>query len=509
MASTEGRNEWRIAVALLAAGAVVRLVLAAVIPVFPDEAYYWVWSRRLAAGYFDHPPGIAVLIRTGAWADSPLGVRFVPVLAGFVAMLATAAIARRIGGDRAGLRAAIVATCLPIAAAGLILATPDAPLLAAAGLGLYAVVRALELAPGTPGSLAWWSAAGLALGLALCSKYTAVVPAAAVALALLLSPDLRPRLREPGPWVAALVAALVFLPVVLWNAQHDWVSFQFQFRHGLAAPKAGGAIAALKREGEYLAGLAGLGSPVLAVFFAVATLRGLSRRRSGAPFVLAVVALATVTFFAWSALRRRVEPNWPAPAYVPGIALLATLPWGERATRWLRAGIALAAVMTLLIYGQALRPILPIPPHRDPVGKAAGWDSVSAAVERARASVASESAATTWVAGDRYQEAALLSFHDGAHRAAFAVNLAGRRNQYDLWPGFAEHAAPGDNLVLVVDGTPEAHGAVRALEPYFNAMRPGELVHLRRGTGVVDDRRLWLLVGWRGGWPKANGLTSR
>jgi len=44
-------------VLLLALG--VRLIIAALVPLHPDEAYYWEWSRHLAAGYFDHPPAIA------------------------------------------------------------------------------------------------------------------------------------------------------------------------------------------------------------------------------------------------------------------------------------------------------------------------------------------------------------------------------------------------------------------------------------------------------------------
>ena len=110
---TEHRNHWRIAVAVLVAAALLRLVVAATVPLFPDEAYYWMWSSRLAGGYFDHPPAIAVLIRAGGWPTTPLGVRFMPVLAGFVATLATAAIARRIGGDRAALRAAVLIACIP------------------------------------------------------------------------------------------------------------------------------------------------------------------------------------------------------------------------------------------------------------------------------------------------------------------------------------------------------------------------------------------------------------
>jgi hypothetical protein len=240
---------------------------------------------------------------------------------------------------------------------------------------------------------------------------------------------------------------------------------------------------------------------VLFVFLAAATARAMTRSATGVQRALAVVAIFTVAFFAYSALHRSAEANWAAPAFLPAIVLLASLPWGKRATRWIRGGTVLAAAMTLLIYAQALAPILPLAPRRDPIARAEGWEPVAAAVERARDSLATGSGATTWAAADRYQDAAMLAFHDPGHRETFSLNLAGRRNQYDLWPGFMHLAAPGDNLVLVVDNTPEPHFAVAALTPYFKTVRRGELVTLRREGVAVGDRQLWLLEGWKGGWP--------
>ena len=493
-------GDWRLAVLVLVAATLLRLVLAALVPLFPDEAYYWVWSTRPAGGYYDHPPLIAFLIGIGGWSATPLGIRIGPVLAGFVLTLATAAIARRIGGDRAALRVAVIMSCVPLIAAGLILASPDAPLLAAAAVGLYAVVRAIEHPGGARATLWWWVLAGVALGLALCSKYTAFVLAGGVFLGLLSSKDLRQHLRTPGPWVAIMVALIVFLPVVAWNAEHSWASFHFQFRHGLKPPKISGPIGVLRREGDYLGAMLGLASPVLFVLFVLATVRGLSQRATSAQRLLAVVATVTVVFFAYSALRQRVEPNWPAPAYGPAIILLATLPWSARAVRWTKAGVVLGGAMSLLICVHAIVPILPIRPSRDPIRRAAGWDAVAGAVERARTDLSRSSTAHTWVAGNRYQDAALLSFYDrGIH--AFAVNIGGRRNQYDLWPGFNGLAAPGDRLVLILDDSPNIPVPIAALGPYFQSVRRGERVAMRWRDDEVGNRRLWVLEGWKGGWP--------
>jgi len=69
-------------------------------------------------------------------------------------------------------------------------------------------------------------------GLAMLSKYTAVLPAAAVAGAIVTSRDGRAQLKRPGPWLALVIAAVVFSPVVYWNARHGWASFKFQIHHG-------------------------------------------------------------------------------------------------------------------------------------------------------------------------------------------------------------------------------------------------------------------------------------
>lgn len=506
-------SDWRRAVAIVTAAALVRLVFAALIPAFPDETYYWDWSRRLAAGYFDHPPAIAWLIRAGNLVLSPFGVsgpiviRFGPVVAGWIATLATIATARRLGGDSAAVRAAIVITALPLAAAGLILATPDVPLLAAIAVGVYCIVRVLETPIGSGASLRWWTVAGVATGVAFASKYTSIFFPLAVAIAVFARADLRVRLREPGPYVACFVATMVFLPVLYWNSQNDWVSFTYQIRHGLDATGGSALRRAWRQEGDFFGGQVALASPILFVMFAIVTVRSLGKRATPERFVLATIAIVSFAFFVYSATRRRVEPNWPAPAYIPAIVLLAVTDWGAIAKRWLTAGVVLAAVMSALIYVQGVTPILPITPATDPIARAHGWRDVAQAADSVATTINAETQATTWLGGDRYQEASALAFY-GAHPTTFATNLAGRPNQYDLWPRFRDVARPHDNLVLVVDDDGGAmHQSVKTLAPYFADTRRGGLVSLKRGDAVIATRRLWILIGWRGGWPMPDSGT--
>ena len=497
------RARWLVVAGVLGAGFLTRLLFAALIPLFGDEAYYWAWSRRLAAGYFDHPPGIAVLVRGGTalFGTFPLGVRFLPVVAGLLAALATAAIAYRLAGDRSALRAALIITCMPLAAAGLVLATPDAPLLATGSLGAYGVVRAIQSAPGSRASLGWWCASGVALGLAFSSKYTSILMPVGVTLAILARRSLRVRLREPGPYLACVVATLIFLPVLRWNAAHDWVSFGFQVHHGLATPARRDLLAPLKRLGDMIGGQAGLVSPILFVLCGVAVVRGLRRASSDAAFVLATIAAFTFLFFCYSATRQRVEANWPAPAYIAAIPLLGALVGGARLERWLRAGLWLAAALSVVIYLHAAFEILPLPPRKDPLARSAGWGDLATALDDAARRAGSTDRATSWLAADRYQDASELAFHLPNHPTVFSLNLSGRGNQFDLWPGFAETARAGDDLVVAVDETAETNPIILRLAPHFETFARDSLVDLRSRHGVVTQRRVWIMRRWLGGWP--------
>ncbi len=500
-ASERERRAWLAAVVVTVLATLIRLLFAARLPLFPDETYYWEWSRRLAGGYFDHPPMIAVLIRAGTvfGEPTPLAVRFFPVLAGGITGLATSAIAWRLAGGMASVRAAVLFALMPLAATGLVLATPDSPLLATSAVGLYCVVRALQSIVRSRESLRWWSAAGIALGLAFASKYTAILLPVTIAVAVLARPSLRARLREPGPYVACVLATLLFLPVLQWNAAHDWISFRFQIQHGLGAPKG----SALKRELELIGGQLGLVSPILFALLAHAVWRTLRRPLDDARFALAVVAVGSWVFFAYSATRRSVEPNWPAPSYIPGVVLLASLAATAGHARWLRRGVALALVLVIVLYAHALAPILPLPARRDPLARNAGWPGVAARVDSTRRLVV---APTSWVGADRYQDASELAYHLPGHPVVTCTCLRGRRNQYELWPAFASTAHAGDALILLLDERDGVHETSAALAPYFSTVTRGELAPLLRGADTVTVRRIWVLENYRGGWAARDSL---
>lgn len=495
------RTHWRLAVVIVVVSAVVRLVLAAVVPLFPDETYYWEWSRALAAGYFDHPPGIALFIAAGTalLGDTVLGVRLTSVLGGAVAALAIALLARRIGGDRAALHAAAVLACLPLAATGLVLATPDAPLLTFGAIGLLMVERAFASVSGSAASLRWWMLAGVALGAALLSKYTAVLLPLGVALSCLLHPELRRRLREPGPYVASALALAIFAPVVWWNATHDWASFRFQLGHGLGS---GGGSSPIMRVLELFGGQLALATPILFVLMAVAALSTVRRQPVDARhFMLAVVAATVLLFFAVTAIRKPVEANWPAASYLAAVPLLGAAAAAGLARRWMAAGYTMGGALVLVVWIHALVPILPVSARKDPIARAHGWEILAAAADSTARSISLITGRTAHIAAERYQDASELSFHLPGKPYVPALSIASRPNQYGLWSQFRHTARSGDDLILVTGESDDFHPAVAHLEPFFAEAQRGAHVELRRGDGVAAQRRIWVMRGWSGEWP--------
>lgn len=495
----------RLALALIVIASIIRLVLAAVIPLFPDETYYWEWSRHLAAGYFDHPPALALLIRAGTSVFGPtaLGVRIGAILAGAVASLAIVVTSWRLSEDPEsvvsdrdndvsalsdpGARAALLMLVIPAALVGFVIATPDAPLLAAVALTLAALERAIASPRRSVESLGWWCAAGVTLGIAFCSKYTAVLIPLGVFVALLSRNDMRARLAEPGPYVATLIALLVFAPVLVWNSQNGWISFTFQLHHGFT--QAHGSV--FGRELALVGGQLGLISPIIAVMavFAVArALRGISDARR---FMLAVIATTVVAFFAVSALRRPVEPNWPIPALVAALPLLATMSLRGRARAWLIGGIAFGAICIVVVAAQAIARVIPLNARRDPVSRAYGWPDLARAVQRAAANA--PGCAATWFAADRYQDASELAFNLKDNPRVFALNLGGRANQYDLWPSIYSVASPSDCAIVVVDEGASGERVAKRIGATSSAI-VGHAIMMWRGM-PIGRRAIWLARG--------------
>ncbi len=356
----------------------LRLVVAASVPLVPDEAYYWVWSRALAPGYPDHPPMVALWIRLGTLlaGDGPLGVRLLgPVSTAVSTLLLVDAADRLFPASRPGIRAALLLNATLLFGAGTLLMTPDAPLMAFWIATIWATARLLD-----GGSRWWWGAIGLFSGLAMDSKYTALLLWGGVGLWLLVTPEIRHWLRRPAPWLAALLGIGVFTPVLLWEATHQWPSFTRQgARVSVWHPSR-----AVDYMAELIGGQVGLATPVIFLLCAVGVVqvtRRAWRDRDPASTLLTALTLPSVVLFVQHAIGDRVQGNWPALIYPASVIAAGDL-CGRRWQRLRCPGIALGFVITAAIYLQAGLDLVQLPIGLDPIARqVAGWDLLAAEVE--------------------------------------------------------------------------------------------------------------------------------
>jgi 4-amino-4-deoxy-L-arabinose transferase-like glycosyltransferase len=377
----------------------VRLVVAAATPLAPDEAYYWVWSQTLAAGYLDHPPMVALWIRAGTIlaGQGALGVRLLaPFAAALGSVLVWCAAEDLLPGRGAGLLAAGLLNATLLFGVGAVTMTPDTPLLLFWTAALAALARLL-----VTGRPAWWLAAGAAAGLALDSKYTAGLLAPALLLWLLAVPALRPWLRRPWPWLGAGLAVLLFTPVLAWNAAHHWASL---LKQG-ARTADWDTSRAWQFVAELIGGQFALATPLLAVLLTAGMVLAVRRswRREPAWPLLAALSVLPAAAFLQHAFGDRVQANWPAVTYPAAAIAVAGLAPGWR--RLHRPAVALGLAVTALVYAQGMFFLIPLPPHLDPVAlRLAGWDGLARTV----AATAQDQAAG-YVAVANYGDAAELA----------------------------------------------------------------------------------------------------
>jgi 4-amino-4-deoxy-L-arabinose transferase-like glycosyltransferase len=413
---------------LVVLAALVRVAVAASLPVHHDEAYYWLWARRLDLGYLDHPPLIAWLVAAGTRVagDGALGVRTAPILLGVAAAWTLYALGRALFGGAAGARAVLVLLAVPITAGAGLLAAPDSPLLLAWLLSAYLGWQAAE------GRAGCWLGAGVAAGAALLSKvFGALVPLGLTGYVLARSRRWTGRVE---PYAAAALALALFSPVVAWNARHEWAGLWFVLggRVRLSGPPPGLA-AAVGFLTDHLA-LTVLTAPAFAWALWVCWQRRADRRYAFLLWMAAPLALVTLA---------AVPTGW-APGYwlSPAYALMAVV-LGAAWPRPVRVAVAGTAAAQIAFAALAVVPWLPaFPGAREHVG----WDDVGRRVLAETHEVGPD----TVLVADRYETAALLGYHT---RDAVGILNLRRPRRGSIWPDPAGLEGADGVAVVYADQT--------------------------------------------------------
>jgi hypothetical protein len=380
----------RQALCILAGFVLVRLIASAFIGLGMDESYSTAISRDLHLSYFDHPPlhqwiahAAGEAVGYGRWTRLP----FIALFAGSSWLMFR--LTARLFGDTAGVWALLalnLSAFFSVAAGAWVL--PDGPLIFCELAAFLCVTRLFfpRLGEGDR-PWVWWPATGLWLGLAALSKYQAATVGLGLALFLLTTAVGRRELRRPWPYVAAAIVLALAAPVLVWNAQHQWISFTFQGARG--APRhlapAGPLIG--------LAGQTALLLPWIAVPLIWAGYGAARAGRADARSWLCLMAAApTIVLFTLLPLvGSKVLPHWPMPGWLLLFPVL-----GDRLARsergWPRPWAIVSTALLLLIWALAasdaatawVRDAFPKAfPKTDPTYEAIDWRRLRVDLDRA------------------------------------------------------------------------------------------------------------------------------
>jgi hypothetical protein len=467
----KSNQKWiRLGYLLTAALLLFRLVYIAtgVIELSNDEAYQWLWSKHLALSYYSKPPAIAFIQFAGTWlwGDTELGVRFFsPVFAAILSVVMLRFLAREIGARQSFLLLLII-TSAPLMSVGTILMTIDPPLVLCWTLSMVAGWQAVQ----PDGRPKHWVLTGLAAGLGFLSKYSAAYLIVCWALFFILWRPARVHLRKPGPWLAMLIFLLCTLPVLIWNAQHQWVTLHHVAENAGVVSK---WRPTLRFFSEFLLTEWGLLNPVFFVG-ALWAMVGFWRTRRERPLELYFFCMGPVVFLGhciWS-LHSRILPNWIAPAVVP-MFCLALIYWDARwregqlwVKSWLKGGLVLGLILVAVLHNTDLIGLLvgrPLPGDVDPLRRVRGYKETAAFVEQTRENLAREGK-PVFILCDHYGITGLFSFYlPQARRALKTSPLVYEKSSPDpgdqlyFWPEYRyTDLRKGENAIYVIEP-----GAVR------------------------------------------------
>lgn len=442
------RVAWKIVLSLAALKFALQLHASGSYGYFRDELYYIACGRHLDWGYVDHPPLGPLMARLGEAFGSSLRAFRLPVtLAGTLRIVLTGVLTARLGGGRMAQALACTAVLLAPIYLGIdsILSMNPFEHL----FWLVCILAVTELANG--GSEKWWLVFGVSAGFALQTKHSILFLAFAVAIGLLLTP-LRRSLLRPWIWIGGALAALIFLPNLLWQIAHDFPTLEL-----LRNVKETGKNVVLSPV-EFMLQQTMMLDP----FAAPVWVAGVLALFAGAKYrVLGwTYAVVLVTFIALEGKDYYVAPVYPM-LFAAGAVWLAQ-------RRWMAVAAFALVIVGGLIAAPLALPLLPpdrylayqralgVEPARAEVSHDApmpqifadqfGWEEMVREVARVYHALPPEQRANTAIWGANYGEAAAIDFYGPKYDLPRAIS--GHQNYY-LW---GPRHYTGQSMILIASG---------------------------------------------------------
>ncbi|MCX5842265.1 MAG: glycosyltransferase family 39 protein [Deltaproteobacteria bacterium] len=445
-----------------------RLIYIFIIPITPQEAYYWYYSKYPALSYFDHPPMAAYSIWLGThlFGNTIFGVKFMGVLWGLLTNIllyfTTLRAVQHLDSDPdfqnyLAFMVVILFNLTIFAHLYSVTIMPDTPLMFFWLLTIYFIQEWIISAKNY-----YWLLAGLALGLGMVSKYTAIALVPAFFVYLLLSKKGRRQLVTPWPYLALIIVFVVFSPVIYWNAMHNWASFIFQFGDRAKSVTHFG----MKYFGVLIGSQLFLLTPFIFVLFFVGFVKFVKcfqQERAAAFFYL--TSFFIIGGFTLLSFETLIKMNWLLPGYL-GVLIATALINGPRwkvKSRLFKAGVYSSLVLIILAHLVLLIPNIPL-------GEGNTWSGWKDAAQNIQTlQQKSGGVEKCFIFTNSYKSAALLKFYLPDQQDTYCKNVYGQPAlQFAFWP--LPNNLAGKDAIFVFDNRKEYNNDLDKVNPYFDSI---------------------------------------
>ena len=433
--------------ALVAALFLLRLLWQLISPftLVEDEAHYWEWSRHLDWSYYSKGPGVAwsIFASTKLLGTTEFAVRLPALISSALGSVAIYKAAKIAYNDQiTTFVAALLWLCIPgLAIAGLVM-TIDAPYTACWAWATYFATKALL--QNSPKS---WLPFGLFIALGFLFKYTILLLIPGVLLAAIF---IKPNKLNPKWFALGITLSLLgLLPVLIWNAQHDWATVRHLLGH-LGAPGGDTENTIAIQDPwtplwmlEYIALQIAIGAGVLflALFAILNTRKHADQQTRNATTTLWLLALPIFAFYFIVSLFTQTEGNWALAGFVSIIppAAWAVIDAVKRNDRPVKAAWGLSiflGVAALLLFPTATwaskRAIVG---HYIPISRMTGMREHAAHAQQILDDLESQTGQQPLIITEHYGRASQLAFYLDNHPTTYCISalVGGRKTQYDLW----------------------------------------------------------------------------
>lgn len=466
-----------------------RLIYINLIPLAPQEAYYWNYSRHLALSYFDHPPLQAWLIfLTTKLGVSEFTVRLVCPILAFLSGWFCFKIGKNLFNAKIGSYFFLVLNSILIFNIGSVIFTPDALLLFFWILSFYFFCKII-----VEDKSNYWYGLGISLGLAMLSKYTAIFIPISVLTFLIFSKTHRFRLKRKEPYLAVVLSLVVFSPVIIWNAHHHWASFGFQ-----TTRRMGELVSFSLRDFlAYLGSQMGLVSPLIyaGIIYAVVKIgKEGFKNKDNVSLALFSWSVPILLFFTLVSFNYWIKINWVVPGYVTAILALLVIYFKKLEIKksfkiWGLTSVVISFIFSVLGY---LAPLLPMGIN---AGESlAEWKELARKIEQMKQEM--NQPGDVIIIGYEYKVASELAFYLPERPEVYSNNLVGRPGlAYDFWAKPADFK--GKNAIFVYDKR-NRYKTPENLPQLFKSVEGPQIFSVYKKGNKVTSFYIFRCFGYKG-----------